>query len=96
MLYKEHLPRTLPSICRMLAAVLLPVQSNLFKIQILGVDPRIMCHVPQQSCVLQKIHELGVCWRRWDLQPTYEAAMEKLLQVPVRYILIATHEANDL
>src|ERR1035437_8888866 len=96
MLYKEHLPRTLPAVCRMLTAVLFPIQPNFLKIQALCVDSRVMHHIPQQSSVFQKIHELGVCWRRRDLQSAYEAKMEELLQVPVRYVLVAADEANDL
>ena len=96
MLYKEHLTRTLSSVCRALSAVLIPVQPNFFKIQTLGVDSRVMRHIPQQSCVLQKVDKLGVCWRRWDLQSTDEAKMEELLQVPVSYVLVAANEPDDL
>jgi hypothetical protein len=66
------------------------------KIQTLGVDSRVMRHIPQQSCVLQKVDKLGVCWRRWDLQSTDEAKMEELLQVPVSYVLVAANEPDDL
>jgi hypothetical protein len=68
---------------RVLAPVLFPVQSNLFKVQVIGVEPRVMRNVPQQRCVLQKIQKLGVCWCRWDLQSTvsdWDTSAEKSTQ----------------